>query len=79
MSSNPKKRSSRKTGKKSAASLTVSSGREAGGNTKSASRPGRDLAGAKEAEAALRESEERFRLVANIAPVMIWMSDVDKR
>jgi PAS domain S-box-containing protein len=29
-------------------------------------------------EAALRESEERFRLVANSAPVMIWMSGVDK-
>jgi PAS domain S-box-containing protein len=30
------------------------------------------------AEVALRESEERFRLVANAAPVMIWMSDLDK-
>jgi len=28
--------------------------------------------------AQLRESEERFRLVANTAPVMIWMSGVDK-
>jgi PAS domain S-box-containing protein len=35
----------------------------------------RDL---KRAEATLRESEERFRLVANTAPVMIWMSGVDK-
>ena len=26
----------------------------------------------------LRESEERFRLVANTAPVLIWMSDPDK-
>jgi PAS domain S-box-containing protein len=26
-----------------------------------------------------RESEERFRLIANTAPVMIWMSDVDKQ
>jgi PAS domain S-box-containing protein len=26
----------------------------------------------------VRESEERFRLVANTAPVMIWMSGVDK-
>jgi PAS domain S-box-containing protein len=26
----------------------------------------------------LRESEERFRVVANTAPVMIWMSDTDK-
>ena len=27
---------------------------------------------------ALRESEQRFRLVANTAPVMIWMSGLDK-
>jgi PAS domain S-box-containing protein len=27
---------------------------------------------------ALRESEQRFRLIANAAPVMIWMSDTDK-
>ena len=26
----------------------------------------------------VRESEERFRLVANTAPVMIWMSGLDK-
>src|SRR4029434_461066 len=30
-------------------------------------------------EAAPRESEESFRVLANTAPVMIWMSDVDKR
>jgi PAS domain S-box-containing protein len=29
------------------------------------------------AEEALRESEARFRLIANTAPVMIWMSDAD--
>jgi PAS domain S-box-containing protein len=32
----------------------------------------------RKAEAARRESEERFRLVANTAPVMIWMSGTDK-
>jgi PAS domain S-box-containing protein len=32
----------------------------------------------RQAEQALRESEERFRLVANTAPVMIWMSGPDK-
>jgi PAS domain S-box-containing protein len=31
------------------------------------------------AEDALRESEERFRSLANTAPVMIWMSDVEKQ
>jgi PAS domain S-box-containing protein len=31
------------------------------------------------AEEALRESEERFRLIANTAPVMLWMSGVEKQ
>ena len=31
------------------------------------------------AEEALRESEERFRLIANTAPVMIWMSGPEKQ
>lgn len=30
------------------------------------------------AEAAIRESEQRFRLVANTAPVMIWMTDANR-
>jgi two-component system, LuxR family, sensor kinase FixL len=30
-----------------------------------------------EAAAALRESEERFRMMANTAPVMIWMTDAN--
>jgi PAS domain S-box-containing protein len=30
------------------------------------------------AEEALRESEERFRVIANTAPVMIWMSDAER-
>ena len=33
----------------------------------------------KEGAQALRESEARFRLLANTAPVLIWMSDTDKR
>jgi len=37
-----------------------------------------DITDLKRAEASLRESEERFRLVANTAPVMIWMSATDK-
>jgi PAS domain S-box-containing protein len=32
----------------------------------------------KKSEAVLRESETRFRLVANSAPVLIWMSSADK-
>jgi PAS domain S-box-containing protein len=38
----------------------------------------RDVTERRRAEVAVRESEERFRLVANTAPVMIWMSDPDK-
>jgi PAS domain S-box-containing protein len=37
-----------------------------------------DISERKHAEAALRESEERFRNMANTAPVMIWVSGQDK-
>jgi len=36
-----------------------------------------DISGAKAAEAALRESEARFRLMANTAPSPVWMTNVE--
>ena len=38
----------------------------------------RDITGRTRAEAALRESEQRFRTTANAAPVLIWMSGADR-
>lgn len=38
----------------------------------------RDVTESHRAQEAVRESEERFRLVANTAPVLIWMSGPDK-
>jgi PAS domain S-box-containing protein len=67
-----------KDGRRINASLTVSPLRDWTGKIVGASVIARDITSNKLAEAALRESEQRFRLVANTAPVMIWTSGVDK-
>lgn len=40
---------------------------------------GTDITERKEAELRIKESEERFRLVADSAPVMMWMCDAENR
>jgi len=67
-----------KEGKRIDVSLTISPLRDWSGKTVGAYKIAQDITAKKLAEAALRESEERFRLVTNTAPVMIWMSGPDK-
>jgi PAS domain S-box-containing protein len=59
-------------------SLTVSPVTDAEGRIVGMSAIARDISERKHQEAILRESEERFRLVADTTPAMIWMSGTDK-
>jgi PAS domain S-box-containing protein len=59
-------------------SLTVSPVVDTDGRIIGASAIARDVSERQRQEAAVRESEERFSLIANATPVMIWMSGVDK-
>jgi PAS domain S-box-containing protein len=54
-------------------SITVSPIKDATGRIIGVSKVARVIMERKRAEAYLRETEKRFRLVANTAPVMIWM------
>jgi PAS domain S-box-containing protein len=67
-----------KGGKKVDVSLTISPIKDSTGRVVAASKIVRDITDRKRVEQALRESETRFRLVANDAPVLIWMSNSDK-
>ena len=67
-----------KSGNQIAVSLTVSPIVDPDGRIVGASAIARDISERKHQEAILRESEERFRLMADSAPSLIWMSGTDK-
>ncbi|MGC2764196.1 MAG: PAS domain S-box protein [Candidatus Acidiferrum sp.] len=67
-----------KRGETIAVSLTISPVRDSAGRIVGALQTVRDITGRKRTEYNLRESEDRFRLLANTAPAMIWMSGPDK-
>ena len=72
------KRCLHKSGKVLHAECSGSLIRDAGGKALYFVAEVQDITERKQAEQTLRESEERFRLVANSAPVLIWMSGTDK-
>ena len=59
-------------------SLTISPVRNSTGKIVGASKIARDITAQKRTEEALRVSNERFRLMADSAPVLIWISDEAK-
>jgi PAS domain S-box-containing protein len=59
-------------------SLTISPVRDSSGRVIGASKVARDITGQKQAEQALRESEQRFRVITDASPIMVWMSGTDK-
>ena len=67
-----------KGGRRVAVSLTMSQITDSAGTAIGFSTIARDITDRKRAEKVLLESEERFRLVADTAPVLIWMSGTDK-
>jgi PAS domain S-box-containing protein len=67
-----------KSGNRLDVSLTISPIRDSAGKVVGVSKIARNITERKRAEELLYESEERFRLITNAAPVMIWMSGTDK-
>jgi PAS domain S-box-containing protein len=59
-------------------SLTISPVRDSSGRVIGASKVARDITEQKRAEQALRESEQRFRVMTDASPVLVWMSGTDK-
>ncbi|MFO7445973.1 MAG: PAS domain S-box protein [Ignavibacteriaceae bacterium] len=58
-------------------SLTISPIKNSEGVTIGASKIVRDITSKKNAQKILRESEERFNLIANTSPVLIWFNNKD--
>jgi PAS domain S-box-containing protein len=69
----------RKDGRRIEVSGTISPIRDSTGAVVGVSTISRDITEQKQAEAALRESEERFRNMADTAPVMTWVFGPDQR
>jgi PAS domain S-box-containing protein len=59
-------------------SLTISPVRDSSGRVIGASKVARDITEQKQAERALWESEQRFRVITDGSPIMVWMSGTDK-
>lgn len=59
-------------------SLTISPIRDSSGRVVGASKVAREITEQKLAEIALRESEQRFRVITEASPIMVWMSGTDK-
>jgi PAS domain S-box-containing protein len=59
-------------------SLTISPIRDPSGTVVGASKVARDITSQKQAEKALRESEQRLRTITDATPIMVWMAGTDK-
>lgn len=59
-------------------SLTISPVRDLSGRVIGASKVARDITLQKQVEQALRESEQRFRVITDASPIMVWMAGPDK-
>ena len=68
----------RKDGERITVSLSVSPIKDANGMIIGASKIARDITEQRRAEAEVQKSEERFRQMADSAPIMVWISGTDK-
>ena len=59
-------------------SLTISPVRDSSGRVIGASKVARDITEQKRVEHELLESEQRFRVITDASPIMVWMSGTDK-